>query len=281
MQTLAFSISMFIAVTTAIYLLVTHGIDNYRSYRRQFEVRVSKSLREHGLEIPVRRLFVHQICLFAVMSVIGFMLFSASGLITGALLVLVTPFVVMQRLRAKRRAAFLEQLPDALNALSSSMRAGATLIPGLESLAKWQPAPLAEEFDMVLSEYEFGASLEEALGGLHRRMQHPEVELFNSAILISRSAGGRLSYTLETLASTVAEKLAVEGKVDALTTAGRSQGFLAMMIPFIVGAAFYVLEPEKISYFYTERSGMIMLSIMITMLTLAFFSIRRIVKIDI
>ena len=77
----------------------------------------------------------------------------------------------------------------------------------------------------------------------------------NSAIAISQSVGGNLADTLDTLADTLREKAQVEGKIDALTSQGRMQGWVASLLPVGVALMLNKQEPEAMRVLYTEPIG--------------------------
>jgi tight adherence protein B len=173
------------------------------------------------------------------------------------------------------------QLPDALLALASALRAGCTLSRGLELMAERQPAPLNQEFTIVLAEYRVGRPLAESLDDMHRRIAAPELQLMNTAINVSRRVGGNLADTLESLARTLQEKAHVEAKIDALTSMGRAQGWVVGLLPIFIGLVLYQQQPERMSLLFTQWYGWIVLGVVAAMMTVAAWMIRKIVNIDV
>ena len=191
------------------------------------------------------------------------------------------PQHALRIIKRRRIAQFLLQLPDALHALSSTLRSGVNLPKGLEQLAHWQPAPLSQEFGTVLNEYQIGRELGEALDNMQSRIQRPELDLLIGAVKISRAVGGNLADTLESLAETLTEKLSVEGKIASLTAMGRLQGWVVSAVPLLMGVAMYLSNPDQIMPLFTEVRGWATLAIIATMMVMAVFSIRKIVNIDV
>jgi tight adherence protein B len=130
-------------------------------------------------------------------------------------------------------------------------------------------------------EYRVGTDLNDSLDELAQRIDRQEIILMNSAIKISRAVGGNLADTLETLSKTLREKSKVEGKINALTSMGQAQGVLATMFPVFIGYVFYKIEPAAMSMLFTSRLGLIWLGIMLTMATMAYIMIKKIVTVDI
>jgi tight adherence protein B len=176
---------------------------------------------------------------------------------------------------------FVYQLPDALLALASALRAGSNLAKGLELLATRQPAPLSQEFTIVLAEYRIGRQLSDALRDLRARIDAPEIELMNTAVNVSRRVGGNLADTLESLAKTLQEKAHIEGKIDALTSMGRAQGWVVGLLPLFIGFVLYQQQPERMSLLFTEWYGWVVLAVVCAMMGLAAWMIRKIVNIDV
>jgi tight adherence protein B len=172
-------------------------------------------------------------------------------------------------------------LPDALLALASALRAGSNLTKGLELLSTRQPAPLAQEFMIVLAEYRIGRPLAESLADMRRRIATPELDLMNTAIGVSRRVGGNLADTLESLAKTLQEKAHIEGKIDALTSMGRAQGWVVGLLPIFIGFVLYQQQPQRMSLMFTEWYGWIVLAVIAFMMTMAAWMIRKIVNIDV
>ena len=260
---------------------LTGVVTHYKQYRRYFENRVNNTLQQSFIKRPVAQLFFFEIVLLCVLGVTGWFFYGILGLVTGVLLAGMLPFALIKRIKRKRAEKFLIQLPDGLHALAASLRSGANMQRGMQQLANWQPAPLSQEMGMVVAEYEFGKSLEEALESLRERVPSQEVELMNTAIVLSKNVGGNVSDTLETLALTLTEKQTVEGKVKALTSTGRMQGMVAMAIPVLVGAVIVSAQPDKLDFFLNDLRGWITLAIVSCMMVAAHISIKRIVNIDI
>ena len=181
----------------------------------------------------------------------------------------------------RRRKAFIRQFPDALQALASGLRAGSNLSRGLESIARHQPAPVANEFAHLIHRQRLGEPIERSLDDLHARIPTEEVALLRSAITVSQQVGGDLAGTLDELISTLRERAAVEERVQALTAMGRMQGRVMTLLPFAIAAMLYLQQPALMSRLFTEPMGLAVVALAGIMMGLAAWSIRRIVSIDI
>src|SRR5262249_14267066 len=128
---------------------------------------------------------------------LGFQLLSTIG---GALLAGSLPFLFLRIKRSKRLAEFEQELPEALDFLARSMRAGHAFTISLEMLGNESPDPLGLEVRTLFNELNLGAPLETALANFARRMPLIDVKMFVSSILLQRQTGGNLSEILQRLA---------------------------------------------------------------------------------
>ena len=276
---------LFVTISIAVFCLalvmVTVSQSIFRIYKKTFYSQVDKGLRDVLVLIEPSQVF--SVTVVAAL-VIGPTLYFFTNLVFALVLVaiiLVAPTFVLRMMKTKRSNQFVEQLPDALAAMSSALRSGLNLVKSIQQVVKNQPHPLAQEFAQVLVEYRVGTDMNDSMDQLAKRIDRQEVVLMNSAIRISRLVGGNLADTMETLSKTLREKSKVEGKVRALTSMGKAQGVLASVFPVFIGYVFYRIEPFAMSLLFTTRLGMIWLAVMITMGIIAYFLIRKIVTIDI
>lgn len=251
------------------------------SYQNAFVVRVTAGLRQNFVVADAERLFLSSLLLTAILGSTGYGLMGPIGALLGTLVALVVPRVAMAWFARRRKRQFVYQLPDALLALSCALRAGSNLTKGLELLSARQPAPLSNEFTLLLAEYRIGRPLAQSLAEMRKRIDTPELDLMNTAINVSRRVGGNLADTLEALARTLQEKAHMEGKIDALTSMGRAQGWVVGMLPIFIGFILYQQQPERMSLLFTQWYGWIVLAVVTVMMTVAAWMIRKIVNIDV
>lgn len=276
---------MFFLFSFAFFLMslavVRIGQQLFLLYKRQFLVQVDKGLRDVVVMMEPGQVFVITIVAAALFGPLMYWLSNWAVAASVVAFILIAPSWILRMMKNKRSDKFVEQLPDALSAMSSALRSGLNLVKSLQQLVKNQPQPLAQEFAQVLVEYRVGTDLNESLDALAKRIERQEVVLMNSAIKISRAVGGNLADTLETLSKTLREKSKVEGKIRALTAMGKAQGTMATFFPVFIGYVFYKIEPLAMSMLFTSRLGHIWLGVMVGMAIMAYLMIRKIVSVDI
>ncbi len=275
----------FALISIAVFCLswVAIGIaqSGFKFYQRKFFMQVDKGLRDVVVLLDTGQVF--NITLITLLIAVPILLFFTNmvfSIIVG-LVILFTPNFILRYMKKRRSDEFIEQLPDALSSISSSLRSGLNLVKSFQQVVKNQPQPLAQEFAQVLVEYRVGTDLNDSLDDLAKRIDRQDILLMNSAIKISRSVGGNLAETLETLSKTLREKSKVEGKIKALTSMGQAQGTLATFFPVFIGYVFYKIEPAAMGMMFTTLLGWICLAIMFVMILMAYFMIQKIVNVDV
>ena len=121
----------------------------------------------------------------------------------------------------RRRKQFLAQLPDMLQLLSGTLRAGYSLMQGVEAVSQEVGDPMGQELRRVVTEARLGRPLEEALDGVAERMDSPDFAWAVMAIRIQREVGGNLAELLMTVAETMTQRERLRRDVAALTAEGR------------------------------------------------------------
>jgi tight adherence protein B len=191
------------------------------------------------------------------------------------------PSLVLQRLIQKRRTRFAQQLPAALEQWVNTLKSGGTLQRAMEEIARSGPAPMAEEFGLMLREMLLGRPLVEALERTHERTREPNLKLAIQAIQVAEETGGPLTDTLAHLVETVRERRRVSERLKTLTAQGKMQGWVIGLLPVALGGVLYLMEPSSTRAFFTSRPGATALAAMAVLELAALLWIRRILQIPI
>lgn len=240
------------------------------------------NLEDMFLFIDPQRLFMFNVLALVLLPLL--MLLITGDILIAAIVfltVMVVPFYIYKSMKRRRLRTFEQQLPDALTMVSGSLSAGASLTMALEGLIKEQPAPLSQEFRLFLREHRIGVDFETSLRNMERRLPIPDFLMFGAAMRISREVGGNLGETLDTLASTLRRKAAMEGKIESLTSQGKMQGYVMTGLPIFLGALLAFLEPEAMSKLFTTPIGWGTITLVLIMETLGFLFIRKVTHIDV
>ncbi|SHH24786.1 type II secretion system F family protein [Massilia sp. CF038] len=201
--------------------------------------------------------------------------------ILGAAVCLIGPRLVHNRLKAKRRKTLIRQLPDTLDSLVGALRSGMSLQQALGLLGEQLPAPSIQEFSLLVRKLRMGVSLDEALIELEGRISSMEYTMFTTSVRIAREVGGNLTESLERLAETMRRKLAMEDKIEALTSQGKLQGIIVGCLPLFLMLVLNEMEPEAMAPLFNTWMGYGVLLLIFVLELIGFVLIRKIVRIDV
>ena len=191
------------------------------------------------------------------------------------------PFAVLSQLASRRRKAFTQQLPDTLQLLASSLRAGYSLTQGLDAVAQEVEDPTGRELRRVVLETRLGRDMELALEDLAARMQSKDFDWVVMAIRIQREVGGNLAELLTNVAETMISRERLRREVSALTAEGRLSAIIVGALPFLIGIAVTVLNPGYINVLFTNPTGKILLLGATILMLVGFVWMKKTIEIDV
>jgi len=191
------------------------------------------------------------------------------------------PMMLVKHYRKRRIRKFNTQLVDALQAMANAFKAGLTFQQAIEHVAKEASPPLSQEFGLFVKEAKLGVPMEEALVNMAKRVGSDDLELVVTATNISRQLGGNMAEMFETLSTTIRERFRLEGKIDALTSQGKLQGWVVGAMPLILGMVLNYMRPDLMQPMLDHIFGYILVAVICVMEVLGMLIIRRIVNIDI
>lgn len=194
---------------------------------------------------------------------------------------LLAPLIWVLVRRSRRRETFNRQLPDALQAISGSLRAGFGFNQGLMVVAKDQPAPISVEFARAVREMNLGLTVEDVLQNMARRMQSLDFELAVSGILINRQIGGNLAELLDQITATLRERVKLKNFIRVLTAQQRISALVVAGVPPVLLVVLVFGWREYSSYLVGTRIGHAMLAVSVLMQIIGIYLIRRIMAIEV
>ncbi len=198
-------------------------------------------LKEVFLDMDPQKLFILNVisptvgCLIALVvtkSLIG----SLIGLGVGFAI----PALFVKNMILARKAKFNAQITDGLMILSSCLKGGLSLLQSIEALVEELPAPISQEFGLILRENKMGIALEESFDNLNRRMPSEELNLLTTAILVARETGGDITLLFARLIQTIRAKNKLNDSVKTLSMQGKIQGVVMSGLP--IGFAILVIS---------------------------------------
>ncbi|OJU04888.1 MAG: type II secretion system protein F [Rhizobiales bacterium 65-79] len=159
-------------------------------------------------------------------------------------LCLFLPIMSLRFLRKRRHKHFGIQLPEALELITRSLKAGHPVPVAISMVAREMPDPIGTEFGVVADEVTYGSTLVHALHSMYERVGHEDLPLFVTAVSIQSSSGGNLREILDGLSGTIRERGKLRRKVRAISTEGRISAYILTAVPALLMAAIFVLMPD-------------------------------------
>jgi tight adherence protein B len=189
------------------------------------------------------------------------------------------PLVYILRVRTRRMRKFEEQLPDAIDLFTRTMRAGHNIHSGLETMAAETADPVRMEFRKLVEELALGSQVEPALHSLGQRVPLIDLKFFITSLILQRQTGANMVAVLENLAALVRERLNMAEKLKAHTAQQRFSAGLLCVMPLVVGLGFWILKPEYTALLWTDPVGQKFLTYAIVSEMVGILVIRKIANV--
>jgi len=199
----------------------------------------------------------------------------------GLLVGFVLPYSYASIRRNKRFEKFEELFPEAIDTLARAVRAGHAFTTALEMITAEVAEPVAGEFRQLYEEQKFGMPVRDALMNLTDRMPLVDVKFFVTAVMLQRETGGNLAEILDNLSYVIRERFKIQRQVRVYTAQGRLTMALLMGMPPIIVATMLLLNPSFIRPLFADPIGHILLVAGITLQTIGYFVIRKIIRIQV
>jgi tight adherence protein B len=248
-------------------------------------VRINRLIQQSGLPWTASRLLIASaigaavgVALGVTFRPLGFMLPSvvAPALLLGSL-----PTLFLKRKRNKRMDEFESQLPEALDFLARSMKAGHAFSISLEMMGTESPDPLGKEFRVLFNEQNLGSPIETALTNLLDRVPLLDVRMFVSSVMLQKQTGGNLSEILMRLSHVIRERFRLRGQVKAASAHGRLTAAVLTVLPLVLMVALLFIAPGYLQGMAKDPDGKWMIIGAICAQICGYFIMRRITDIKV
>ncbi len=271
-----------IAAAMLAWIAIDIGTVTLKRYRAHFTERTKFQIDEFFLFIDVKKLFLVNLSLMSLAAV-------ATYAVTGTVLLAVpvffacalAPRLLYAYMRQRRLDMFEYQLPDALMMLAGGARAGVAVNAAIAQMVGEAPAPVGQEFSLLLREQRLGVTMEQSLNNLGRRMPTQSTALVVSAMRVASETGGGLAETLERTSSTIRSRLQMEGKIRALTAQGKLQAIVVGLLPLLLMLILNYMEPQAMALLWHSRAGWATLAVLVILEFMGIYVIRKIIAIDV
>jgi tight adherence protein B len=207
-----------------------------------------------------------------------------TGPVTGVVLAVIfaaLPYLFVRHKRKSRLDKMEEQLPEALDFLARSMRAGHAFSISLEMVGEEISDPLGQEFRTLFNEQNLGAPLDIAMRNFAMRVPLLDVRFFTSSVLLQKQTGGNLSEILSRLAYVIRERFRLKGQVKAASAHGRLTATILTLLPVFTMLGLLVVAPGYLQGMANDSDGKWLIGGAIVAQVLGNFFIKKIINIKV
>ncbi len=182
--------------------------------------------------------------------------------------------------RKRFQNAYLDELPNAVEAIVRGVKAGLPLNDSMRVVAKEVKEPVRSEFQRVLDQQAVGKSMAEAVMVLFDRVPLPEVNFFIVVINVQQQAGGNLSEALTNLSRVLRNRKKMKQKVKAMSSEAKASAAIVGSLPFIVAILVTMTTPNYMLPLVETPIGMIWLGIAVLLMGAGVFIMNRMIQFD-
>ena len=169
-------------------------------------------------------------------------------------LVLVFGLLTLTKVKTRQKK-FIKDLPDAIDAITKSLRAGYNLREAFSLVAGESRPPLKQALDAIPRAENFGLPHGQSLIKINQQVRLPEWDLLTQALLIHERNGGNLIPTLNNLAGAIRQNITINQEARVATAAGRIS---AMIITGTIPLLFLFLvffNPSYLQIMFSSTLG--------------------------
>jgi len=191
------------------------------------------------------------------------------------------PYLLLVQKRKSRLRRFAALLPDAIDLMSRSLRAGQALPSSLEIVGHELADPVGPEFRRAADEQSFGLPFREALINLSRRIPLPDLHFLVTAVLVQKETGGNLVQILDKTSHLIRERGRVEGQMRIRTAQGRITGWVLCGLPFVIFMGMNLLSPGYDRVLFEDAIGQKFLMVAAVMMVIGMLVVRKMTQLKV
>lgn len=181
------------------------------------------------------------------------------------------------RARSERRA-YDRALPELLEAIARHLRGGASLRVSVLDGATAVPSEVALAFGSLADAAASGAPIVEAAQGWARARPDAGTRLAAAALALGATTGGAPARSLDAVAATLRDRLALAGEASASSAQARLSAAVVGGAPLAFAALAAGLDAHSVSFLFTTPLGGACLAGGIGLDALGLWWMRRIVE---
>lgn len=239
-------------------------------------------LQQAGLSLSTGRFYTYSALMGIVVTAVCFLVGLPIYLVLGAGFVgaFGLPRFVVNFIRKRRHAAFIDELANAVEVIVRGVKAGLPLNDCLKMIASEAKEPVRSEFRTVIEAMQLGMPIDEAVSRMYERVPLPETNFFAIVLSIQSKAGGNLSEALGNLAKVLRERKKMRAKIQAMSMEAKSSASIIGSLPIIVTGLVYLTSPGYIMVLFVTPIGQVVLGVSLLWMATGIFVMKRMISFD-
>ncbi|MBC6444758.1 MAG: type II secretion system F family protein [Alphaproteobacteria bacterium GM202ARS2] len=258
-----------------------YGQQKENTYLGRFKAMLENYLRRGGLLISVQNfisVFIVSSVFFTValwnMTIFPLLpsLILSMGVVGGVL------YLYLNILEKRRMKQFLAQFPDALDTITRGVRSGLPVGGQVDALASEFPDPLSGVFRKTSDYMSLGDSLSDALRKVSTEFQLQEFMLFVVALSVQQKTGGNLSNVLETISTTIRQRLDSRARLEAMVSQAKGGAYIIGASPLFIITLLALTQPSHFDPLLNTPNGHTILWLIVALYGLAALSFKFLLR---
>ncbi len=255
---------------------------NYILTRVPFITRLNKIKNKANSNFSIAFFFLLSASMAISTYFIVWLLTSSSSLgLIGCFLAAVSPWIYLKEKGKRQLIKFQKQLPEAMDLIARSLKAGHAFFSALKMAADQMDEPIGTELTKTVQEINFGISTMDALNNLTERVDCPDLGIFAISVILQRETGGDLAEIMESNAHIIRERFKFYRHVKSITAEGKHSATILCLLPILLYLFISAVQPEYMSVFYTNPLGHMLLIMAAIMMFLGFIVIRKMINLKV
>lgn len=247
--------------------------------RTGFSEKLDDMLERADMKVKPREFMMIYFISVPVSILIGIIFQNAIFFFGILVIALLAPIAVVNQKISRREKRFADQLPDTLQLLASSLRAGNSIPQALEAASKEMPSPMDKEISRIVNEMQLGGNLTVGIDSVAKKMNNRDFEWVSMGVSIQQEIGGNLAELLDSVAKIILERNKLARDIRTLTAEGKLSALVLILLPIgiLVGLSF--LNPDYAGVLTGTTMGRIALFISTIMMVGGWIWMQKIIKI--
>jgi tight adherence protein B len=188
------------------------------------------------------------------------------------------PFGYISIKRSRRINAFVRALPDAIDMMGRSLRAGHSMSACISIVGEQSPEPLGGEFREAFRQQNFGLPLRDALWQILEHVPSQDLRVLITGILVQKETGGNLAEILDRIAFVIRERLRIQGEIKTHTAQGRMTGWILCTLPVVMLLVINMVNPGYSNVLLNTPTGHKLIYVGLGLLATGAVIIRQIIN---